>query len=91
VAAEYGIDSNVYRVRVLGEFPTTDDDTLIPLELVEAARTRDVSLTERLMPVWGLDVARYGDCETALVKRQGNTILSTQSWRKRDLMEVAGI
>lgn len=91
IAREYGIDSNVYRVRVLGEFPTADDDTLIPLEIVEAARCRDVAITERLMPVWGLDVARYGDCRTALAKRQGNTLLEIKSWAKRDLMEVSGI
>ena len=91
MAKEYGIDSNVYRVRVLGEFPTADDNVLIPLELVEAARCRDVDVTERLAPVWGLDVARFGDCRTALAKRQGNTLLSMQSWAKRDLMEVSGI
>lgn len=91
IAAEYGLDSNVYRVRVLGEFPTADDDTLIPLELVEAAKMRDVDVTARLMPVWGLDVARYGDCRTALAKRQGNTLHEVKSWAKRDLMEVAGI
>lgn len=91
IAAEYGLDSNVYRVRVLGEFPTADDDTLIPLELVEAAKMRDVDVTARLMPVWGLDVARYGDCRTALAKRQGNTLHEIKSWAKRDLMEVAGI
>lgn len=91
VADEYGLDSNVYKVRVLGDFPSADDDTLIPLELVESARARDVDLTSRLQPVWGLDVARYGDCRTALAKRQGNTLLEVKSWHKRDLMEVAGI
>ncbi len=91
IAREYGIDSNVYRVRVLGEFPTADDDTLMPLELVEAAKCRDVQVTERLMPVWGLDVARYGDCETVLAKRQGNTLHEIRGWNKRDLMEVSGI
>jgi len=91
VAAEYGLDSNVYKVRVLGEFPSVDDDTLIPLELVEAAKNREVEPTVRQMPVWGLDVARYGDCMTALAKRKGNTLLEVKSWHKRDLMEVSGL
>ena len=30
MAQRYGKDSNAYRVRVLGEFPTPDDNTLIP-------------------------------------------------------------
>lgn len=90
--AEFGEDSNVYRVRVLGEFPTADDDVVIPLELAEAANQRDVEKTSRILPVWGLDVARYGNCRTALAKRQGNTLLEpVKSWHKRDLMEVAGI
>lgn len=91
IAREYGLDSNVYRVRVLGEFPTADDNVIIPLEMAEAARSRDVVVTERIAPVWGLDVARYGDCKTALAKRQGNTLLEIKSWAKRDLMEVAGM
>ena len=34
IKAKYGDASNAYRVRVLGEFPTSDDETVIPLELV---------------------------------------------------------
>ena len=30
IKAKYGGDSNAYRVRVLGEFPTSDDETVIP-------------------------------------------------------------
>jgi phage terminase large subunit len=35
----YGIDSNQYRVRVLGEFSLREDDVLIPAELVDARWT----------------------------------------------------
>ena len=34
IKAKYGEGSNAWRVRVLGEFPTADDETVIPLELV---------------------------------------------------------
>ena len=89
---QYGEDSNVYRVRVLGEFPSSDDDTVIPLDLVEAATTRNIERVADIRPVWGLDVARYGNCRTALAKRQGNSLIEpVKSWHKRDLMEVAGI
>jgi len=91
MAEKYGLDSNVYRVRVLGEFPTEEDDVLIPLSLVEAAHDRDVAQVE-IRPVWGLDVARFGNCRTALAKRRGNVLLEPiKSWRKRDLMEVSGL
>lgn len=87
----YGEDSNVYRVRVLGAFPTSDDDSTIPLEWVEAAVNREVA------PIggkrsWGLDVARFGDAETALSKRWGNVLEEkVQYWRKKDTMQVSGL
>src|SRR5258705_255257 len=51
----YGKDSNRYRVRVAGLFPTHDDDTVIPLELVEAAVNRKVTPLA-YWPIWGVDV-----------------------------------
>jgi hypothetical protein len=91
IAREYGDQSNVYRVRVLGEFPLSEDDSVIPLGLIEAAVGRDVSPTVAAI-VWGLDVARFGDDTTALCKRQGNVILEpVREWRKLDLMQTAGI
>jgi hypothetical protein len=40
MAAQYGVDSNVYRIRVAGEFPTQEEDTLISLNLIEEAVER---------------------------------------------------
>ena len=83
-------DSNAYRVRVLGEFPTSDDETVIPLELVLGAVGRNVSSLE-YYPVWGVDVARFGDDRTALAKRQANKLLEpVKSWNSTDLMATAG-
>lgn len=91
IAQEYGIDSNVYRVRVLGEFPLTEDDSVISLGLVEAAVAREVGPVDAGI-VWGLDVARFGDDSTALAKRRGNVLLEpVREWRKIDLMQVCGI
>lgn len=90
VAEEFGPESNVFRYRVLGEFALEDDDAVIPLHEIEAAIGRDISLAGKC--VWGLDVARFGDDRTALVKRYGNTVLEAgQSWRGKDLMTVAGM
>jgi hypothetical protein len=41
-------------------------------------------------PVWGLDVARFGDDTTALVMRQGNTLLGLREWQQLDGAQVAG-
>lgn len=91
VIDRYGKDSNAYRVRVLGEFPTAADEQVIPLELVEAAIARDVEASDRYRVVWGLDVARFGDDRTALAKRRGNVLLEPiQFWRHADTMQTAG-
>lgn len=89
VIAAYGKGSNRYRVRVLGEFPTQDDETVIPLSLVMDARGRDVARSA-VFPVWGVDVARFGDDSSAIVGRQGNTLLLLREWHGLDGAQLAG-
>ncbi len=92
VVATYGRDSNAYRVRVLGEFPTTADEQVIPLDWVEAAVKRAVEPSELYRVVWGLDVARFGDDRSALAKRRGRVLLEPiKSWRGKDTMQTAGM
>lgn len=87
----YGKDSNRYRVRVLGDFPTADDDTVIALALVEAAQKRQVTKLD-VRPVWGVDVARFGDDTSALAKRQGNVLLEpVKEWHGKDTMQLVGL
>jgi hypothetical protein len=54
VLQRYGEDSNAHRVRVLGEFPTADDETVIPLELVESTVNRDMGQPGPYYPVRGV-------------------------------------
>lgn len=92
VIAKYGKESNAYRIRVQGEFPTSEDEQVIPLEWVEAATARDVASSQWFKAIWGLDVARFGDDRTALAKRQGNVLLEpVKWWRQKDTMQVAGL
>ena len=86
----YGEESNAFRIRVLGEFPMADDDTIIPFHLVEAAINRDVVLDENAKMIWGLDVARFGTDKTVLAKRQGNVITEVNGWQGLDLMQTVG-
>ena len=92
MADKYGAESNVFKVRVLGEFPTQSDDVLLPLHLIEDAVTRDVAAGPTTPVVWGLDVARFGGDRSALAKRQGNVLVEPiKTWQNKDLMELAGI
>jgi len=91
MASRYGEGSNAYRVRVLGEFPLADDDTLIGLELAQSAIDRDVVQNPGAPILWGLDVARFGADSSALCKRQANVVLEpVKTWRNLDLMSLSG-
>jgi phage terminase large subunit len=90
VRRTYGEESNAFRVRCLGLFPKADDDTVIPFELVELARTRDIVVPPFMPTVWGLDVARFGSDKTAIVKRNALRVNSVQIWSKLSTMEVIG-
>ena len=90
MARQYGEESNVFAIRVKGEFAEGDQDTVIPRELAAAATRRDVDPTEVGPMIWGLDVSRTGQDRTALCKRRGNTVFEVISWRDLDLMETVG-
>lgn len=89
IKQQYGEDSNVYRVRVLGEFPTGDDDGVIPLALAEDASYREIIPSGKV--VWGLDVARFGDDRTVLCKRHGSVVKPLVCWQGKDIMQTASI
>lgn len=85
-----GRHTNRYRVRVLGEFPLSEDDALIPFELVEPALTRELTVPKSALVIWGVQVARYGYNRSALAKRQSKILLEpVKWWATRDDAAVA--
>lgn len=89
--ARYGEDSNAYRVRVLGEFPKSEDDVVIPWELLEASLRRDVKPLQ-VRQVWGLDVAYTGGDRSTLAKRKGNTLVEkVKVWKGLETMQLSGV
>jgi phage terminase large subunit len=89
--SRYGEESNAFRIRVLGEFPRSDDDTIIPMELIESAKQRDVQSNPGAPMLWGLDVARFGSDSSSLTKRKGNIVVEPpRVWRNLDLMQLTG-
>ena len=91
MAIRYGEDSSAFFVRVLGEFPKTDDETVISLALVEDAQNRDVQMSEMTPKIWGVDVARFGTDASVLAERQGTVINWIESWKGKDLMQLTGL
>lgn len=90
MAARYGPESAAFRVHVRGEFPRADDDTVIPLHLVEEAQGREVEVSGTYAPIWGVDVARFGDDSSALCKRRANVVTEpVRRYRGLDTMQLS--
>lgn len=86
---DWGLDSDYVRVRVLGEFPEQDVATLIPAEWLDKSLNRPVVGTDRYRPIWGLDVARFGDDRSALAKRRQRELLEPIIfWQGLNLMQL---
>lgn len=86
---DWGLDSDYVRVRVLGEFPEQDVATLIPAEWLDGAIRRPALGCERYRPIWGLDVARFGDDRTCLSKRRHRMLMEPPiAWQGLDLMQI---
>lgn len=90
IGSQYGFDSDAYRVRVLGEFPKADADTVIPYELAASACEREIPPSSTAPIVWGIDPARQGDDRTGMVARQGRIVTRVEEWEIPDLMVLAG-
>jgi phage terminase large subunit len=80
LAEEFGKESDVYRIRVLGEFPFADPNCVISLEDVMKCMDRPRLLLPcmRINPSvkqFGLDFSRFGGDESAIFRRSGNSIV----------------
>ena len=68
---EWGEDSDRARVRIRGEFPRGGSTQFIPGDLVAAARKRVVEGHRQSPVILGVDVARFGDNRSVIMRRQG--------------------
>lgn len=87
----YGADSDLFRMRVLGQFPRVGVAQFISAEDVEAAINNNLpsSAYHNFQKVMGVDVARFGDDKTCLVVRQGPKIVDIRTYKGLNTMEVA--
>ena len=89
MAGKYGEDSNIYKIRVLGQFPDSADDTMIPISWAEQAAVNECPEEQGDVCI-GVDVARFGDDKTIIVVRQGNQVKLIKEFTKRSTMETVG-
>lgn len=78
-----------WQAKVLGQFPDTASNAIVPLAWVEAARVRPHLPDAR---EWaGLDVARFGSDDSVLVEGSGNGPEQVAIVHGQDTMQVAGM
>jgi len=88
MADKYGRDSDIYKVRVLGEFPSASVMQLIPLPVVQDALGRHLRLDQygHMPVILGCDVSYYGDDKSVVYLRQG--LRSSELWSGREVDTV---
>lgn len=90
---DYGEDSDFVRVRVRGVFPRAGACQLIASDLVRRAmgRTMPASFFQDSPKIMGVDVARFGEDQSAIALRQGLYLAPVKKYRGLDLMTYAGL
>lgn len=87
--ADYGLDSDFARVRILGQFPEKGSMQFISSEDIDAAIGREVNRLMGKAPlVLGVDPARFGEDESVIKPRMGDDARSWPARRFRGLDTV---
>lgn len=87
---KYGEGSDVYRVRVEGQFPRGESDTFMSLEMAIFAKDEVKVVPSGDTLYVGCDVARFGDDETAMYARIGMATVDSHFHHKEGTMVTAG-
>lgn len=91
---KWGVESPMFQARCLGQFPSAEINTLIPLNLLEEAATPErreelQAKTDQLRFI-GVDPARYGDDKSVIAERNGGVVEPLQVHGKEDTTQTAG-
>jgi hypothetical protein len=87
---KYGEDSNVFRIRVMGECPLDSERTLIPLSWAQQCIGTDVLVAEDEPLYLGVDVARYGEDASIILPRKGLRIFPWEDFRGMNTINFGG-
>ncbi len=84
-ARDWGEESPLYQIRVLGEFPSAASHQLIRFDWIEQAAEAPAAGGGFAL---GVDVARSGEDETAAVLLEGNRLARLQRWLGQNTMRT---
>lgn len=86
----YGEDSDIFRVRVAGDFPLQEDDVFIPLSIVENSIMTEYSPRKKPFTVHiGADIARFGSDKTCIGYKVDEKVTFYRKRRGQDTMKTA--
>lgn len=89
MAKKYGKTSNIFRARVLGEFPMIGvGNNIIPNYWIEKAFQNENRIEDGKIR-FGVDVARYGDDETVIVIKDGYSVKNIIRINSMDTVEIS--
>lgn len=85
---KWGANSNYCKIRVFGEFPTSDLDSFIPMDLCDQCRDLKLDIGSA-RPVLGIDPGRMGSDPTAFCIKQGPIIEPIIETKKKTITQTA--
>ncbi len=84
----FGVDSDVYRVRVAGDFPKANPDSFIGRDIIRILSNETYDVTSIDL---GVDVARFGDDESVVAEAHNkNKIAKLHTFKHNDTMKLTG-
>lgn len=87
---KWGVDHPLTISKILGKFPDSGDDALVPLSVVEAAQLRQAVCVTSDRKSIGVDVARFGTDASVLTGLHGPKQLALKPFYKNRTTEVTG-
>lgn len=96
IGQEFGMESDTYRIRVLGEFPLQNPNCVMSsydlmacsgdsAHKMECARMRTL---QQLDKVISIDVARFGGDESIIYRRSGLAVVEFKRFAKKEPLDV---
>ena len=85
---DYGLESDLVKVRILGQFPSMGDLQFISRDVVDEAMKREVKQDSDAALLIGVDVAGFGDDESVVYPRLGYDARSFPPERYRGLNSI---
>ncbi|XCD75198.1 terminase [Candidatus Liberibacter asiaticus] len=88
IISRYGLDSDVARIEILGQFPQQEVNNFIPHNYIEEAMSRE-AIDDLYAPlIMGCDIAGEGGDKTGVVFRRGNIIEHIFDWSAKLIQET---